>query len=268
MNSNEADGDTDRALIRTQFAAADDVVTAAQLVITNLLDGRLDTAEARSSYTDPTTQTLLDVEKARVTTNVAAIALNTAKVTYDGAAQVATNVTNIAGKQDDMTDSNHTHLHLHSGGSFVGVGTSSPQYKLHIIDSGDPTVKIERAANNCVILNETHFMIIKPANTQFDFNSQGHLTDMVFKSNNLERLRLKGNGDIEMTGDMKLDGNVGFFNTTPVAQHSTNGLTGGSSGPALPSVLLGSTFTGNTGSTAYTISDVVKCLKDIGLLAQ
>jgi hypothetical protein len=32
-------------------------------------------------------------------------------------------------------------------------------------------------------------------------------------------------------------------------------------------VLLGSAFSGNTGSTSYTMGDVVKCLKDCGLLA-
>ena len=44
-------------------AAADSAITAAQLVITNALDSRLDIAEAKSSFTDPTTQTLLDAEE-------------------------------------------------------------------------------------------------------------------------------------------------------------------------------------------------------------
>ena len=100
-------------------------------------------------------------------------------------------------KQDDLTNASHTHLHLHSGGHFVGLGTI-PQYHLHIKDSGDPTVKIERASNNYVILNETHFMIVKPVNAQFDFNLQGYSNDMVFKTNNIERLRLKANGAIIM----------------------------------------------------------------------
>ena len=48
--------------IRTQYAAADDVVTAAQLVITNALDARLDAYDA----IDFGTQAELDVEKARI----------------------------------------------------------------------------------------------------------------------------------------------------------------------------------------------------------
>ena len=41
-------------------------------------------------------------------------------------------------------------------------------------------------------------MIVKPVNAQFDFNLQGYSNDMVFKTNNTERLRLKANGGIIM----------------------------------------------------------------------
>jgi hypothetical protein len=61
---------------------------------------------------------------------------------------------------------------------------------------------------------------------------------------------------------------IGFFNATPVVQQSgtdeTTGFTGGSGTTARDD----STFTGNVGSTAYTISDIVKALKNLGLLAQ
>ncbi len=191
-----------------------------------------------------------------------AVTANTAKLTFPTASNTllhtthadlhTTHTSQIAAKQDALTG---THLHMDSNGSFIGIGTNSPGYILHIKDSGDPTVLVERASNNKIILNETHFMIVKPANTQFDFNSQGHLTDMVFKSNNLERLRFSGGGG------------VGFHGVTPVAQHSTNGLTTGAAANTGPAVLLGSAFNGNVGSTKYTISDIVKCLKDLGLLA-
>ena len=62
-----------------------------------------------------------------------------------------------------------------------------------------PTVKIERASNNYLILNETHFMIVKPTNAQFDFNLQGYSNDMVFKTNNTERMRLKADGTINFS---------------------------------------------------------------------
>ena len=94
-------------------------------------------------------------------------------------------------KQDKLDGS---HLHLDSAGTKVGIGTDSPDYHLHLKDSGDPSFKIERASDNYVMLNETHFLITKPTNAQFDFNLQGHTNDMVFKTNNIERLRLKANG--------------------------------------------------------------------------
>ena len=61
---------------------------------------------------------------------------------------------------------------------------------------------------------------------------------------------------------------IGFFNATPVVQQSgvneTTGFTAGS-GTAVNDV---STFTGNVGSTAYRINDIVKALKQLGLLAE
>ena len=54
-------------------------------VVTNSLATRLDTAEAKASYTDPTTQTLLDVEKGRINDIVAlsSAELNTLKEIAD-----------------------------------------------------------------------------------------------------------------------------------------------------------------------------------------
>ena len=72
---------------------------------------------------------------------------------------------------------------------------------------------------------------------------------------------------LDVIGSCRISGNIGFFNTTPVSQHSTYGLQGGATQNTGGSILVGSTFTANTGSTGYTISDVIKCLKDVGLLA-
>lgn len=61
---------------------------------------------------------------------------------------------------------------------------------------------------------------------------------------------------------------LGFFHgTTPVAQPSSTGETAGFTAGAGTGVNDDSTFTGNVGSTAYRISDVVKHLKNLGLLA-
>ena len=103
----------------------------------------------------------------------------------------------LSGKQATLDGS---HFHLDSGGTKVGIGTDSPDYHLHLKDSGDPSFKIERASDNFVMLNETHFMVVKPASTQYDFNMQGNTQDMVFKTNNTERIRLTGSGAIKLSG--------------------------------------------------------------------
>ena len=110
-------------------------------------------------------------------------------------------------------------LYQDTGNSFIGIGTASPQYHLHIKDSGVPSVKIERASNNYVMLNDTHFLITKPGNNQYDINLQGHTNDLVFKTNNLERLRMKAGGNIgigtnapayalDVAGDLNLTGSL------------------------------------------------------------
>lgn len=61
---------------------------------------------------------------------------------------------------------------------------------------------------------------------------------------------------------------VAFFGLTPVVQPaSPAGVTGGFTVGTGATVTNLSVFTGGTGSTAYNISDVVKALKTLGLLA-
>jgi parallel beta-helix repeat protein len=60
---------------------------------------------------------------------------------------------------------------------------------------------------------------------------------------------------------------LGFYNATPVIQPSTTGTTSGFTAGAGSAVDSAATFTGNTGSIAYTIGDIVKALKTLGLLA-
>lgn len=58
-----------------------------------------------------------------------------------------------------------------------------------------------------------------------------------------------------------------FWGSTPVVQQNTTGTTAGFTAGVGTSVNDDSTFTGNTGSTAYTIGDIVNILKTIGLIA-
>lgn len=70
------------------------------------------------------------------------------------------------------------------------------------------------------------------------------------------------NGFTSPTGSLN-----GFYGATPVVQPSSTGQTAGFTAGAGTAVLSDSTFTGGSGSTAYTIGDVVKHLKALGLLA-
>jgi hypothetical protein len=62
---------------------------------------------------------------------------------------------------------------------------------------------------------------------------------------------------------------LGFWNATPVVQPASTGTTtaGFTANTSANAVFAESTFTGNTGSAAYTISDIVRNLKTAGLLA-
>jgi hypothetical protein len=60
---------------------------------------------------------------------------------------------------------------------------------------------------------------------------------------------------------------LGFFGATPVAQHTATGETTGFVAGGGTAVTDASTFTGNVGTKAYRISDVVKALKNLGLMA-
>jgi hypothetical protein len=60
---------------------------------------------------------------------------------------------------------------------------------------------------------------------------------------------------------------LAFYNSAPVAQQATTGTSAGFTAGGGTTVTDASTFTGNSGSTAYRISDIVLALKNLGLLA-
>lgn len=74
--------------------------------------------------------------------------------------------------------------------------------------------------------------------------------------------------EMEIDGTLDHDGTlVGFYTVAPAVQHVTTGQTAGFTAGVGTSVLDDSTFTGGTGAAAYTIGDVVRALKLIGIMA-
>jgi hypothetical protein len=64
------------------------------------------------------------------------------------------------------------------------------------------------------------------------------------------------------------DDEVSFFEETPISRYSTTGTTTGFTQNSGTQVRDDSTFTGNVGTTAYTLGDIVRALKLYGLLTQ
>lgn len=60
---------------------------------------------------------------------------------------------------------------------------------------------------------------------------------------------------------------LAFFNSTPVVQPATTGAVATTDAGATTAVYVGTTFTGGSGTTPYTVADIVKALKALGLLA-
>ena len=60
---------------------------------------------------------------------------------------------------------------------------------------------------------------------------------------------------------------LGFFNKAPVAQQSTTGTTTGFTAGSGTASKDDSTYTGGSGTKAYTVGDIVLALKNLGLLA-
>lgn len=60
---------------------------------------------------------------------------------------------------------------------------------------------------------------------------------------------------------------VGFFGTEPTSQPTASGNTHTVSGGSGNAAYTNTTFDGGTGTTSYTIGDIVAALKQLGLIA-
>jgi hypothetical protein len=61
---------------------------------------------------------------------------------------------------------------------------------------------------------------------------------------------------------------LGFYNATPIVQPTSPGITVFTNAGVGTVVRADTTFTGGAGSTEYTIGDIVRVLKNLGLMAQ
>lgn len=81
-----------------------------------------------------------------------------------------------------------------------------------------------------------------------------------------QRVSVEADGQLNALYAMRVDGNVGFYGTTPVAQPTAVGNVAVTTAGATNTVFRNTTFTGGTGTTAYTIGDIVRALKLLGLI--
>lgn len=152
-------------------------------------------------------------------------------------------------------------------GTRVNIGSSTSTQPLSINHATLPIVEIQRGGTPVGFV----------ANGAAVFGAGG-LLDIGINANAAANLVLIGSGGVVAisanpgTTGTKIGAaagqKVGFFNTTPVVQPSTTGETVGFVGGAGTTVHDDSTFTGNVGSTAYRLSDIVKALKNLGIIAQ
>jgi hypothetical protein len=90
-------------------------------------------------------------------------------------------------------------------------------------------------------------------------------------TNNGTGLDIEGDGVVSIKSPTTLGDTaaklVSFYGATRIAQPSSTGENTGFTAVGGTTVQHQSTFTGNSGSKAYTINDIVKHLKALGLLA-
>lgn len=154
-----------------------------------------------------------------------------------------------------------------------------------------PTINYTAASKTgmvtCLYINPTNTLLPTGINAGVAFSTTASgLTGAVVMQNqadeitNAEYVYEKFNSNVWEIGSVKLGtgtlrglrfgitGNaIGFMGATPVTRPSTTGETVGFTAGAGTAVNDASTFTGNVGATAYRLSDVVKHLKNLGLIA-
>ena len=140
----------------------------------------------------------------------------------------------------------------------TAAGASSKIMDLQLNGSSVFTVNSANTGDLFTVLNSSAVTMFGVSDTAVTVNNDLNIGDAI----NVVVNNTTGTKIGTATGQK-----LGFFNATPVVQRSTTGTTTGFTAGAGTAVLSDSTFTGSVGSTAYTIGDVVRALKELGFLA-
>ena len=122
--------------------------------------------------------------------------------------------------------------------------------------SGNTALALQAASSTTVYRDR--FRVSTSAVDNTDATRKYRAALSVYDTAARECLRLEASGTAAM---------LGLYGTAAVAQYATTGTVTGYTGGGGTALTHSDTFTGNTGATAYTISDVVRALKLLGVMA-
>ena len=153
----------------------------------------------------------------------------------------------------------------------VGIGTSTSDKALEINHPTGACLRLTYNDADGGALNYSDFsmssggnLTIAPSGGVITLNSAVGITGTITVSDTKDFIFSTGTGTKFGTSTSQ---KIGFYNAVPVIQQAGTGETIGFTAGAGTAVNDASTFTGNVGLTAYRISDLVKAMKNLGLLA-
>jgi hypothetical protein len=163
----------------------------------------------------------------------------------------------------NLFSDNHLYFDNAAGGNhiFRGGGAGSTTTLLTLTTAG--TLQLENACSlnwkDSGGTTRSVLLLYSDNNIYFDNSAGG---DIVFRtSTTVERMRIATGGAITLANV-----STGFFGASAVAQPSSTGETTGWTSGGGSAATSTDTYTGNSGTKAYTLNDVVKHLKALGLL--